>query len=316
MTDKDALLFGQDVLPKAPAAKKRKPVAIETPVWTDLKARLIQRYCRYFEFVTHHGTYIDGFAGPQYRDHPDAWAARLVLEETKWFRTYFLSELSPPSVALLQELKARIQKQIEDSPPPRLRKHIEVFAGDFNTTIDAILASPKITEKVATFCLLDMRMFECDWATVVKIARHKKERKIELFYFFGAGWADRSISNADPAKVTRWWGNESWRSLLGIGSYAQQEVICGRMRDELGYKHVSAYAIYNKAPGSAGQRRLQYYMIHASDHDDAPTLMNRAYRKVTEPPETDEALLFDLEPLKKASRRAKRAAGSKAAKPA
>src|SRR5438445_10610852 len=35
------------------------------PLWTAAKARLISRYIYYFEMITHHGTYIDGFAGPQ-----------------------------------------------------------------------------------------------------------------------------------------------------------------------------------------------------------------------------------------------------------
>ena len=36
------------------------------PVWTDNKASLISRYIYCFELVTHHGTYIDGFAGPSF----------------------------------------------------------------------------------------------------------------------------------------------------------------------------------------------------------------------------------------------------------
>jgi len=35
------------------------------PVWTHNKARLVQRYLRYFVFITKHGTYIDGFVRAQ-----------------------------------------------------------------------------------------------------------------------------------------------------------------------------------------------------------------------------------------------------------
>ncbi len=45
----------------------------EYPVWTRNKARLVQRYLRYFVFITRHGTYIDGFAGPQEPDRPETW---------------------------------------------------------------------------------------------------------------------------------------------------------------------------------------------------------------------------------------------------
>jgi len=36
--------------------------------------------------------------------------------------------------------------------------------------------------------------------------------------------------------------------------------------------------------------RVMYYMIHASDHDDAPKLMNRAYGKALDIKESDEQL--------------------------
>ncbi len=49
-----------------------------TRFWTENKAKLIERYLFYFVLVTKHGTYIDGFAGPQ--GVPQNWAAQLVLE--------------------------------------------------------------------------------------------------------------------------------------------------------------------------------------------------------------------------------------------
>ncbi len=39
--------------------------ALERPLWTHNKAKLIERYLYYFVLVTKHGTYIDGFSGPQ-----------------------------------------------------------------------------------------------------------------------------------------------------------------------------------------------------------------------------------------------------------
>jgi hypothetical protein len=64
-----------DDLPAEPAVR-----SFDRPVWTDSKARFIMRYLRYFVFITKHGTYIDGFAGPQEERMCDTWAARLVLE--------------------------------------------------------------------------------------------------------------------------------------------------------------------------------------------------------------------------------------------
>src|SRR5215472_6031632 len=74
------------------------------PVWTENKARLIERYLYYFVLVTRHGTYIDGFAGPQ--DSPDNWAARLVLEnEPPRLRHFHLCEVEGPKVDRLRELQ-------------------------------------------------------------------------------------------------------------------------------------------------------------------------------------------------------------------
>ncbi len=53
-------------LPEQPPglAADPKVLAPSNPVWTHNKARFIMRYLRYFVFITKHGTYIDGFAGP------------------------------------------------------------------------------------------------------------------------------------------------------------------------------------------------------------------------------------------------------------
>jgi three-Cys-motif partner protein len=112
---------------------------INQPIWTEHKARFIQAYLRYFVQITRHGTYIDGFAGPQYEDHPDAWAASLVLEsEPKWLRHFYLCEIRHRSIRALENLVA-------DQPAPmsksghRLSRKVEVIPGDFNASVENIL---------------------------------------------------------------------------------------------------------------------------------------------------------------------------------
>src|ERR1035437_2122161 len=91
-----------DNLPAEPGIKP-----IDHPVWTDNKARFIMRYLRYFVFITKHGTYIDGFAGPQEECLTDYWAAKLVLEsEPRWIRHFHLCDEKKSQVALLEQLKA------------------------------------------------------------------------------------------------------------------------------------------------------------------------------------------------------------------
>src|SRR2546425_11454358 len=74
------------------------------PLWTENKSKLIERYLYYFVLVTKHGTYIDGFAGPQ--SSPDNWSARLVLEnEPPWLRHFYLFDRDLEQVKQLDELR-------------------------------------------------------------------------------------------------------------------------------------------------------------------------------------------------------------------
>jgi len=84
----------------------RVKIYAERPIWTEHKAKLIERYLYYFVMITHHGIYIDGFAGPQEPDEPEMWAAKLVLEsEPRWLRRFYLCEMKPSSVTALEALR-------------------------------------------------------------------------------------------------------------------------------------------------------------------------------------------------------------------
>lgn len=260
------------------ARKVRRYKRIERPIWTANKAEFIRQYLGYFVQITKHGTYIDGFAGPQSFGHPETWTAALVLRsEPKWLRHFFLCDISRKGAKALKQLRAA-EIEARDKKGHKISRTIEVIHGDFNTEVDRILGSDKITQKEATFCLLDQRTFECHWPTVQKLAGYKKggENKIELLYFLGVGWLHRAFSgirNAD--KMLRWWGRPDWRQLTHMRAYDIAELVRKRFQEELGYKHVAAYPIFDSDRGN----KIMYYMIHASDHEEAPALMVRAHHK-------------------------------------
>lgn len=271
---------------------QRAPITISQsgldPVWTEHKAQLIALYLRYFVYITHHGAYIDGFAGPKLENVPNSWAAELVVRsEPRRLRQFFLCDLTAKGCKALQKLV--------DDQDDKNERHYRVLQGDFNQTIDAILASGKITDKVATFCLLDQFSTECHWQTLKKLAGHKAagSRKIELFYFLATGWLGRALSgftkNVDEPE--KWWGNPDWKQLKGKAGDIIAIRIAERFRDELGYRHVAAYPIWQK---EKGQGKVMFHMIHASDHPAAAELMRRAHRQVTKAPEPDEQLAFEL----------------------
>lgn len=269
------------------------------PVWTDNKARFIMLYLRYFVYITHHGTYIDGFAGPQAECETDSWAAKLVLEsKPRWIRHVHLCDANRSQIIRLKELKA-VQPSLDDSGKP-INRNIHIHHGDFNAKIDEILGSGEISEKEATFCLLDQRTFECDWQTVEKLARYKKSgNKIELFYFLANGWLERALAGQrDLDKLARWWGRDDWTGLKAMNREARRDAIVDRLKADFGYQSVKAYPIFKR--GSDGA--IMYFMIHATDHPEGPVQMARAYRNTVRPidPPKETQTDFDFFPEAKA----------------
>jgi len=269
---------------KTPERRLRR---ITNALWTENKAKLIQRYLYYFVLVTHHGTYIDGFAGPQNPRKLRTWAARLVLHsKPKWLRHIFLFDINRDQVSRLRELMAD-----ERSHAPS--REIRVYHGDFNSKVRLILKPKRISQREATFCLLDQRTFECQWKTVRKLARYKRgsQHKIELFYFLAIKWLHRSLAGAkDSPEVKRWWDRSDWRELSGLSQDEVRDRVVARFMDELGYKSVTPWPIYDRR----GAAIVMYYMIHASDHPEALRLMDRAYHKIVKPRESIEQLSLAL----------------------
>jgi three-Cys-motif partner protein len=264
------------------------------PVWTQNKARLIREYLYLFLILTRHGNYIDGFAGPQEDGAPGMWAAKLALElrppflRKFWLRKFFLFEKDPRSFKLLKDLT-----QDEPEVPKRL---IHIERGDFNILVAPLLASGNIRPREATFCLLDQRTFECQWATVAALARHRKTgHKIELFYFLAAWWFDRAVSGLRDRKAVLgpWWGREDWADFLSLTRLERRDAVVTRFRSELGYRYVLAWPIYDR---DASGGRVMYYMIHASDHPQAPEFMSRAYEAAVRALPPEQPSLWSEEP--------------------
>jgi three-Cys-motif partner protein len=280
-------------LPPSSKAKARRYGRIRHPIWSEHKAKFIQQYLKIFVQITRHGAYIDGFAGPQNVGQPDAWSAELVLSsEPKWLRHFFLCEKDRRGVSALRRLK-KSQPEPRDKKGRKLARNIEIWPGDFNKNVSEILRSGKITQKEATFCLLDQRMFECHWSTLKKLAAYKNppNRKIEILYFLGVGWLHRSLSGIRNTDIMdKWWGRKDWLQLKDLKHIEAANLVRERFEQELDYKFAAAYPIYDKEKGN----RVMYYMIHASDHEEAPMLMVRAHHKAVRslPKEIQEQIKF------------------------
>lgn len=257
------------------------------PIWTENKAKLIEAYLRFFLYITHHGTYIDCFAGPQQPGMPEMWAAKLVLEvQPRWLKRFYLFEKHPKRFQQLVDLKAH---QPEDDT-----RIIELYEGDVNLRIRELLDSRSITEKQATFCLLDQRTFECHWETVRAVAEYKKEgRKIELFYFLASKWLARAMAGVkDKTILEKWWGRDDWKMLGGMKPDKCADEVVRRFKTELGYASAKRWPIFNsQQPGL-----VMYYMIHASDHEEAPIQMRRAYAHAVTADQSEQTWFPGMEP--------------------
>lgn len=244
--------------------------------------------------VTRHGIYIDGFAGPQEEEdyEPEKWAVNLALNnEPRWLTHFYLYDLKKSQYLLLEELKAAQPER--DAKGRKIRRKIHVEHGDFNELIHELLSSKKIRQKAATFALLDQRTFECKWSTVEALAKYKEDgnNKIELFYFLPNSWQDRALAAQKDLKVIEErWGRDDWDELRQMQPLKRKDTVVERFKTELGYQWAHAWAIYNRQEGG----RIMYYMIHATDHPEAPRLMERAYHKAVTPKEPVEQLKLFL----------------------
>ena len=272
------------------AQPKEQPTRrLKYPLWTENKARLIERYLYYFVLITKHGTYIDGFAGPQKKEPPFTWAAKFVLESRpRWLRHFHLFEIDPIGHKALLDLKDSQPERDKTRHEPK--RDVKIYLGDFNNLIAEILDPSQIPAKEAAFCLLDQRTFECHWSTVVSIAHYKSSgHKIELFYFLPNSWLDRAIAglNEPDSVLLEWWGRKDWKKqILRKKGLIRSAAFVDRFREEFGYRSVKAWPLYERHGGG----RVMYYMIHATDHPEAPNLMNRAYHKAVMPIKTAEQM--------------------------
>jgi three-Cys-motif partner protein len=209
----------------------------------------------------------------------------------RWMKQFHLFDVSRAQAA-------RLRKMAAAQPPPDRDRHepkrvIRIYEGDFNTRVQDLLVAGALPRD-ATFCLLDQRTFECEWATVKALASYKtgRQHKIELLYFLPNFWLPRAMmAQRDKTVIDRWWGGNDWRILRDLPGIERATLVSKRFKDEFAYASARYYPIFQQAEGGG---HTMYYLVHAADHPESRRLMARAYRRAVFAPEPLEDVQLEL----------------------
>ncbi len=217
--------------------------------------------------------------------HLEQYAAKLVVEsEPARLRHFHLFDKGRQPLRALH----RLHEQHPD-------RDIHIYKGDFNTNINHVLHPDVLRPTEATFCLLDQRTFQCHWSTVCRLAAYRTQGyKMELFYFLANWWFERAFTETeDEQRLRAWWGRDDWSQFAALPRPERAVLLQERFRDELDYQFADARAIYGTEDNKT---KIMYYMIHATDHPEAPKLMQRAYNKTVERELGQQLRMYPLEP--------------------
>jgi three-Cys-motif partner protein len=230
--------------------------------------------------------YIDLFAGPgqvlMEGDEILDGSPLIAARATPPFSGLFWVDAEPLNAASLRAHRA-------DFP----ERSIEVLEGDANLLIDAILSVVPKTQPTLAF--LDPEGSELDWATIQKIARHKRSGlpKIEQFVLVHIDTGINRFFPHDPSKLAHaeildrmlpdpaaWRSLYERRNALNTGEWRRSllGLYVNGLRS-LGYRHVPEPRLVRRP-----DNRPLYFMVFATDHSAGEAIMTAALNAVEATP--------------------------------
>ncbi|HJW76030.1 MAG TPA: three-Cys-motif partner protein TcmP [Thermoleophilia bacterium] len=272
---------------------KRKGAFDEVGYWSEVKLEIVRKYATAYSTIlskqrgfTH--WYVDGFAGAG--EHKSKTTGEMVpgsplnaLAVRPPFHHFYLIDLDGERVAGLRAM-------IGD------RADVTLLEGDCNRVLrDDVLPRVEFRKHRRALLLLDPYGLQLDWDV---LALAGKLATIDLFLNFpimdmnrNALWRDPTgVAADDAARMTRFWGDESWRtvayqparqkSLFGAGNVEKQsnEAIVAAFRDRLkkvaGFKNVPA-----PMPMRNTTNAVVYYLFFASQNATANRVVSDIFKK-------------------------------------
>jgi three-Cys-motif partner protein len=247
--------------------------------WSEVKLEIVRKYATAYSTImvsqgAFHHVYIDGFAGAG--EHWSRDSKRIVagspgqaLEVKPPFREFYFIDMDGDKVEHLEEL-------FGSRPDVRIRQ------GDCNRILlDEVFPKVRWEDFRRGLCLLDPYGLNLSW-DVIRAAGQL--RSIDLFLNFPIMDANRNVlwhepdkvSAAQAARLTAYWGDESWRTavyspspqrslfagpedLVKADNEAVAEAFRRRLRDVAGFANVP-----KPLPMRIPQGPVVYYLFFAS----------------------------------------------------
>ena len=258
--------------------------------WSEIKLEIVRDYAaEYSKIITQqelplHHVYIDAFAGAG--QHISKTTGKMVLGSPANallvqppFLEYHFIDIESSRIEELQRLA-------------RDRAKVSVYPGDCNE----ILLS-KVFPRLAWedyrrgLCLLDPYGLHLDWKVIETAGRMKS---LEVFLNFPVADMNRNVLWKDPTRVspdqavrmTRFWGNDSWRdvaystssNLFGWHEKTDNDTIAEAFRERLGevacFTHVPAPLAFKNSRDA-----IIYYLFFASQKPVAEGIVQHIFNK-------------------------------------
>jgi three-Cys-motif partner protein len=260
--------------------------------WSEKKHDIISKYAAAFATITTaHGfrlVYIDGFAG----------AGRAQARETGQIvhgSPLRAIDVKPPFDELhfveLDRRKATLLRQLAHDDP-----RVTVHVGDCNVVLPRdVLPRVRYSAYARALCVLDPYGLHLDWCVVMAAAQTGATDVLVNLPVMDINMNVLRRSAAEPdraqaARMTAFWGDESWREALRplsdqytlfgdvehgkASNESVAEAYCHRLRDHAGFEHVAEPIEMRNSRNS-----VVYYLMFGSHKGVAVKVMNDVARK-------------------------------------
>jgi three-Cys-motif partner protein len=210
----------------------------EVGYWTEVKLAILDEYAKPYNQILHarkmKTIYIDGFAGAGH--HRSKGTGRLI--EGSPLRAL---NVQPPfdSLHFVDIDKARVEELQRIS---RDRLNVKVHRGDCNRVLlKDVFPAISYERYERALCILDPYGLHLDWQ-VIKAAGESQVMDVFLNFpvmdmNMNVFWANPDrVSAASQKRMTRFWGDESWRS----AAYEPVPGLFGEMEEKASIKRVVA----------------------------------------------------------------------------